>query len=476
MAPTKLTSIRAINNRIQLLNQNFTPHPKQRDIISGVLKAGFKRVLLLCGRSFGKTTVVDYLALRTACHPNKSIYIIGPDRTQQRRIMWNDPSTNLQHFIPPEFETQSLETTTTIKFPWDSFITIDGSENYAAYRGVPYDLMIIDEGAQIDWRFYDASYPNLSKKNGTLIIISSRADLPTNQFELKYQEALLDPDWYVMEATSWENPYIVEWLEKEKKKYFARGDIAEWMLEYENKRISGGKRSVFPMFSREKHVRPHDWIMGQLERDKQQIEYFDGFDPGSHSVFAAGCIAYNRMTSQVFILDEIYEKDRTKTSSRKIWARMEEKEKELYPTYPRLLRVYDEAAAWFARELADLGIALAPTSKESRDKEDDISIMKDFMLGEGNFYISDRCEHGINEFENYKTDENNKPLDTADHFIDLTRYVFRIGNFSLENLAPLEEEGERSYHRPDRDMNLTPRTDNAVEYEEDDSWEDMWLQ
>ena len=419
----------------------------------------------------------QYICWRKACEKDAaSVYIIGPTRKQQTEIMW--ANGRLPSFAS-ELGTESFESQARIKFPWQSFIKLDGSENYEDYRGTEYDVMIFDEFKDCDFRFYEAVYPNLLARNGLLVVIGTPPDTFSHYMKLR-EEIEADDDWLFFHGTSWDNPYLPgghAWLTKEKKKYYDRGDGAIWEREYEAKFVPGGANAVFPMFNRNRHVRDYDVVSTQILRDHRKLQWYVVCDPGTTTVFAVLFVAYNPFTSQVFVLDEIYESDRQKTSTVQIWNRVRERKAFLAPSiHPEdWNHIYDEAAAWFQSEVtAHFREALTPTTKKTAIKESQVSLIKDALCRKDGILVSSSCENFILETENYVTDESGRYRDKNDHLIDCFRYFMDAAGYTFD--VDAEYEILTDFPRvftPERDMKEMNRRLNPFDDlidEMDDEW------
>ncbi len=397
-----------------------------------------------------------YITHRVAILKDRSqSYIIGPTRKQQAEILW--APNRLQTFGPP-VDQKPMESQLRLNFPGsESFIKIDGSDNYEAYRGTEFDMMVLDEYKDIDRRFYNACYPNLLSKDGVLVVIGTPPDTDGHYIELR-DEAKADPDWAFFHATSWDNTKLPggrEWLTKEKRKYYARGDGAIWEREYEARFIPGGANAVFPVFSKKQHVRDYDILEAEVARDKRKLQWYTVSDPATSTVFGVLFIAYNPYTSQIYVLDEIYEKDRTKTSSRQIWERVVEKKNFLNPHIKPddWMDVFDEAAAWFQNEVAaHFNHGLIPTRKFTADKETQISLIKDAMCREGTFFVASECKFCRWELSNYVTLDNGSYPKKNDHLIDCLRYFFDISGYTFNMEARSETIDVFRTFTPEQDM------------------------
>jgi hypothetical protein len=419
--------------------------------------------------------VCEYASGRMSCFPGRSSYIIGPTRKQQKEIMWEPTdSRGLKHFFPASFKPKFTETENRIEVPWNSFVKIDGAEMHQSYRGIPFDLMVLDEAQDQDPRFYRAVYPSLLKKKGTIVVIGTMSADLNNWFMQLWQEVKTDPDWLVLNAPSWDNPHVHDFLQHEKNKYFRRGDVAEWMREFEAVYAVGGKKSVLPMYDPKVTCKPPEWIKARLDELKGKLEYWTIFDPGSKSVFAVLFLALCRDTSEVFAIDEIYEKDPMRTTPRIMIEEAKRKEAIHYQPGAQVFRVYDEAAAWFGIAAAvEQQYPMMPTTKASRDKMDDIGIIKDALLAQ-KLHVSDLCQKLTEEATSWQTDDNGKPIDKNDHLLDDLRYFTRMSGYTLNPVA-IEvsfnnfSEEQRGLVKPNGLDDFSPEIDSMVDCSFDES-------
>lgn len=469
---TKLITSEDYAYKLKLLHERWEAHKMQERVLKAIFSPPYyKRVFIRAGRKGGKSETVMYVPLRLAgLFPNMATAIIGPSLKQQKKIMWNNGK--LINFLPQEFNPTVRKSDTSILFTHhNSYVELDGSENYEAHRGTEYDVLVLDELKDHDRRFYDATYPNLAARDGILIVIGTPPKTRDNFYYQLETEAINDPDWYCIHWTSWDNPHISkEWLKKEKEKYYRRGDADIWEREYEARYVFGGKDSVFPMFSQTRHVRDHDVLEAFIERDKHRLDWYVIADPATTSTFGVLFIAYNKHNGQIYVLDEIYEKNRNLTTSSIMWGTIKDRQERLYPGYTGWQYIYDEAAAWFANEIAvNYAVGWLPTQKSLKDKEVDISSLKDVMSAENLFFVSHRCKWCVWELENYITDDLGRFVKKHDHLIDCLRYFMDASSYSLNFAANRPTVGgERRFYTPDQDMRLHGLQTDALSVLESD--------
>lgn len=399
------------------------------------------------GRNGGKTTVVIFIAVVYALlNPNSEVYIICPEKLQGKKIYFN--SGRLPNFAPPEYVKSVMTTDLRVLFNNGSSITVDGCENYNGLRGIKPHLVIYDEFQDHNREFdIEVMRPNLLAKRSCLLVMGTppKRDCYYVEFRKRLLEEIASGDNTrdYIELPCWYNPIMdMEELEKVKKQLIKSGDEKVWLREYEAKLVFGGEGAVFPHFNENIHVRPHSLLTKIVEAERDRLQWFCISDPGTSSVFATLFGAYNPARSQLFLFDEIYEKDRLKTATTIIWPRIRKMQQELYPNVGRSKwrNYYDEAEAWFANEIqVNYGVSVTPTSKQTQDIEQDISRLKTLMLSENSLLISDRCRWLIWEILNYVTDEHDCLPKDHDHLIDCLRYMLHACSYKLIHTEPLKE-------------------------------------
>lgn len=437
---TALSSIRAYTERLRKLHELFKPHPGQVTAGRAYFEQNAKQILLQCGRNFGKSLFGTYCAIRHAIlNYNAAIYIIGPKQKQQSEIIWH--SGYLRNMIPKEYLGRGNESFNQAQlrvwFDTGSFIKIDGSDNEDDLRGYKPDLLIIDEFK--DWKreAFQAMEPNLKAKNASVIMVGTPPDAECFYTEMRRfvmaKQAGGDKKYFYLELPTSTNPHIdSELLAQTHYDMVQRGEEAVWEREYMARYVPGGAASVFPRFAVSTHVKAHDNIIKLIKRDLRKLQWFCVCDPGTTTVFAVLFGAINPYTGQVFLLDEIYEKDRALCSTTQIWERVGEIVDDLNPRPDLWVYAYDEAAAWFAVEVSDkYGAALLPTQKKLSNKDSQISLIRDLMRIPNKFVVSDRCSMFCHEVQNYITDSTGKLPRKNDHLIDCLRYLLSIANYEL---------------------------------------------
>lgn len=446
-----------VTERLQQLDSKFKGplHEGQIPIARALFIDDIPNIFVQCGRNYGKTEVVLYIVWRYAImHPRSIIYIFAPERKQAKEIYWS--SRRLQDYGPKDFIDQERDSELRLVFRNGSFICIDGSDNAPATRGVKPDLICYDEFQDIDPDAYNGMRPNAGAKRAATIHIGTPPDRE-GLFTSVRQEFLdaikrgSKKHFYIERPTA-SNPYFdKQWLAEEERRLALRGESNIFRREYLAQYVQGGASSIFPMFNKDTHVRPIEWIQAHLRKDAHKLQYFTVFDPGTTSCFAVALFAYNQYTGHVFLLDEIYEQDRARTSTLQIWERAAQKEAAYYAKEPR--RISDEAAAWFINEMSrpPIGKGVEPTNKHLRSKEDSISVIKDALLAK-KFYVASHCEAAIKEMTEYHVDKNGEIVKKNDHLVDCIQYFFSSSGWSLGTLPINTPSDDPRFSTPAEDL------------------------
>lgn len=436
----QLEARRAIFDRINNIHKRPL-HEGQIQMSKAFFEDKKRVIFSQWGRSGAKTESNIFIATTFAIlNPFTETYIVCPQIKQAKKIYWLPK--RLQNYAPPQYlDGAPRESELRLCFTNGSTVILDGCENYEALRGIKPHLVIYDEFQDHSKEFDEEVMQPTLMGRGASLIVTGTPPKSRDAYFVEFRQRLLDEiasgdnTRMYLELPSWMNPSLDRAeLEKKKIALFKSGDEAVWYREYEGKLIFGGEGSVFPSWEPKKHVLRHDIIMPLLERDKSKLKWITACDPGTNSCFAVLFCAYNPYTSQLYVLDEIYEKDRKLTDSKSIWERIKLKEQALYPGHPprTFKRVYDEAAAWFAREIsANYGEGMVPTHKAHRSIDQDISLIKTMMAEDGLIYISDRCHWLRWEIESYVTDEKGELPEKNDHLLDCLRYGMNLVNCKI---------------------------------------------
>ena len=438
----------------EIAKRGLVLHEGQIALARDILVNNKRVVQAQWGRKAGKTETSCFLAWTYALtHPGCQVWVICPQRKQGKDIYWI--SGRIQKFGPQQYVSQHKESELSVELTNGSIIRIDGCENYPALRGINPDFVIYDEFQDHSKEFHvEVMAPNLIAKGASLLAIGTppKRDCYYVEFRKQLMSEIKEGDttraYY--EFPSWINPSLDRTeLEKVKQRLYKAGDEKIWLREYEAQLIFGGEGAVFSPWNREKHIKNHKVLMSAIERDAKNLKWYTVFDPGNMTCFAVLFMAYNPYTSQIFLLDEIYETNPRNTDCVSIWQRALAKEKELYPNRPvrTFHRIYDEAAQWFFINLQkfyrlDPEFYMSPCQKNKAkyysSKEADCSLIKQIMGMDNCFFVSDRCAKFAWEVENYVVDEKGDYPDEDDHLLDDLIYGLKGCGYKFVEDVPLD--------------------------------------
>lgn len=377
-----------------------------------------------------------------------------PTRKLARKIIWENKRA--KKFIPSGWKVSFIESRNAIEFEdTGSVLAIDGSDEYESLVGQEFDIFVGDEIKEWKRIAYEEMYPNRAARDGIWIVGGSRP-MVNNEGGVLYEELLsmakaMKDRWGVHSFTSADNPFFGDDIEVLRRQYEASNTLDIFYTQYLNLPYRGGKRLLFPAYN-EQMVHPHDALMSVLRPDRENLQYFMCLDPGFATCFAVLFAAYNPYTSEIIILDEIYETNRMNTLVHKLWPRIFERVLEFTP--------WDSSgASW--RAIYDYGtrpelpfeirsqfpkheVPFVPTVKSGKKDEDRDAWCRRYneAMSQGMVRFSGRCLKTVWETENYYLDENGRYPTENDHQIDNLRYLLKYLNYSPKRFreAPVWEE------------------------------------
>lgn len=423
------------------------------------------------GRKGGKTEYIIKAIYRYALlHPNAGCYYFCPQANQAREILWE--TGRLQRAIPKKYIKTIKSVDMRIILNNGSFIKLDGSDNYEKHRGTEPHFLVYDEFKDFDRRFHEAIDPNRGVYNCPLVIIgtppiSINEDRNYEQYMELQEQCRRDDDKFFLQLSSYVNCHNVPkpdpkspmherikkgkaYLAKKRQELVERGEEYRWKIEYMAENVSMGKNAVFPMLG-DRHVFEHDVVINDLLRDERKLEWYCIADPATSTCFGVLFVALNPYSREVWVLDEIYEKDREETSTSRIIPKIISKMKELAPNLSPeddWVKVYDEREAWFSNEAmtqvdSNNILTFNETQKFHNPKEDGIGLAKDTLIY-NMVHMSDRCVNFNWELEQYVCIDGKYPK-KHDHLIDCYRYFLADSGYTM--IEALEAKREKRVKR-----------------------------
>lgn len=430
---------------IRALNGAWEPHDGQITAGRALFTRRLLSLFIQCGRKWGKTEFILYCLWRWCqLNPGSQTYYISPYFKQSKEIVW--ANQRVQSFGPRAWlrpgSSGINNTELRLTFNNRSFIKCDGSDNFEAYRGIQPHLVVMEESKDHRPQFWQAMEPNLAVHEAPVIWIGTPPDRDCEYTKMA-EEHRRDPEKFFLQGSVWQNPHIRrEYLHRKKKELYARGEGDVWEREWEGRFVKGGAAKVFPMVDR-RIIRPHADLMRELEKDRKKLEWYWWADPAGATCHAVLFAALNPYTKRWYMLDEIYEKDQAKMSTRQIGRRALDIRDELW-SRGEWRQGYDEAATWFYNEMYDhFEEALEPSQKGMHPKDAGLTLIKDILLADL-MWMSDRCPWFYWELDNFFKDKKGKYPKENDHLMDDFRYILGAAHYSVKSEVEYREE-----HDPD---------------------------
>lgn len=202
----------------------LTPDAWQQEL----LRSDARRLLLLCARQTGKSTVTAILALHTALyHAPALILLLSPSLRQSSELarkVWESYRA-LGRPVPPEAETKlSLELENGSRV-----VALPGQEEtIRGYSGVR--LLVVDEAARVPDGLYYAVRPMLAVSGGRLVCLST----PFGKRGFFHQEWTQGQGWQQVKITAEQCPRISPaFLAEERRSLGDRWYRQEYLCSFE---------------------------------------------------------------------------------------------------------------------------------------------------------------------------------------------------------------------------------------------------
>lgn len=459
-----------------MTSTEFYPKEGQKTIGKAVLSGNYSVVFVQLGRQTGKSELVNGLAwYKGLLSPRSATYYFCPKQKQAKEVVWakNRIQTmnaatamdmdKLEDFISyGKKYVKGKPNNSEMRLTWhnDSFIKIDGSDNYDEYRGITPDLLIFDEYRDFRPGAYDALKASTTTKKATIVIISTPSAGSGFYTDLAdYCKNPKNTDSIYFQAPTWMSPYQdLDNLAKIREEYVQKGELDVWLREYCAEFVVGGSRSIFPMLKGDEYVSHNQ---ATIDAGRAQ-DFYCICDPGSAakgSAFAVIFIAYNPYTKRIVLLDELYLTDEGEKTVGTVEPLIREKVAELAPFHSKhdWIYIYDEAATWWKNEMVERGYAFNPTNKKAKSKDDGLSAIKDALIAK-KITWSVRCKNLMWEMCNYIRDDKGNISKKDDHLIDAFRYFIQSSNYHLKYSGTTSRDTTLDCGRP---RWITPEQDFA---------------
>jgi hypothetical protein len=218
-----LDQIRAEPSKL-LAHAGMTPDPWQQEL----LESSASRMLLLCSRQAGKSTVAAALALRVALlRPRSPVLLLSPSQRQSgelyRKILdlFRAVGRPIGVIAESALRLELANGSRIVSLPGDE-------KNIRGYSGVA--MLIIDEAARVQDDLYYSVRPMLAVSQGQLVALST----PFGKRGWFHDEWHSQADWVRVQVTAPQCPRISEaFLTEERRALGERWYRQEYLCSFE---------------------------------------------------------------------------------------------------------------------------------------------------------------------------------------------------------------------------------------------------
>jgi hypothetical protein len=201
-----------------LADAGIPPDPWQAD----VLRSEARRVMLLCSRQSGKSTVAAALALREALLVPGSLVLVLSPTLRQSGEFFRDKVMRLYYALGKPVAATRLTALTLELANGSRVVSLPGEEGTVrGYSGVA--LLLVDEAARVSDELYAGVRPMLAVSGGRLLALST----PFGKRGWFYQEWAGANAWERVKVTADQCPRITATFLREERK--AIGD--RWLAQ-----------------------------------------------------------------------------------------------------------------------------------------------------------------------------------------------------------------------------------------------------
>jgi len=203
--------------------------------------------VLITGRRFGKTYLAINEIAKFSSQPNKKVWYVAPSYRQAKTICWAELKEKM---IKHKWVKNINHSDLTITLRNNSTITLRGSENFDALRGVGLDMVIFDEFSDINKEaWYEVLRPTLSDTKGSAFFCGSPRGFGNWSYEL-FKMGETNNDWESFKYTTLEGEQVsVDEIEQAKQDL----DLRTFQQEYEATFVNYSGM-IYYNFSREKNI------------------------------------------------------------------------------------------------------------------------------------------------------------------------------------------------------------------------------
>ena len=393
-----------------------------------VINSGARFRVLVTGRRFGKTYLAINEIAKFASQPNKKVWYVAPTYRQAKTICWSELKDKL---IRHKWVKGINHSDLTITLRNKSTITLRGSENFDALRGVGLDMVIFDEFSDINKEaWYEVLRPTLSDTNGHALFCGSPRGFGNWSYEL-FKMGETNKEWESFKYTTLEGGQVPdEEIEQAKQDL----DIRTFQQEYEATFVNYSGM-IYYNFSRDKN------LIDKYNRNSLVLHI--GLDFNVDPMCAVVSVIENE---KVIVIDEIQiYSSNTNEMCEEINNRYKDKKIVVYPDPSARQRKTSAGGLTDLAILKNFGfeVKCRNTAPLVRDRINAVNSKLKNVAGKNNLYILNSCKNVIKSIERqiYKEGTHIPDKDSGfDHMNDALGYLIEF-NFPIKrNFTPTAQK------------------------------------
>src|SRR6266542_1556799 len=430
----------------------YADHKKQALAHKAMMQDGYKPVVLMIGRKYGKTYFAVNHGWISGVLEQGRYFIVFKTYKQAHEVVWRQYIP----LIPKELIYKKNEQDLLIELNYikdteiilptgekiivnhdtdkpRSTIQLLGSDQADSHRGFKANGIIFDEYADQDPNNWDAVYKHFfTTTDGWACFMGTPRGY--NHFYDLVQYAQKDARWFYLEATWRDSPYVKkDFIMEERKEAEKQGKLSTFLqeVELEFRAVQG---AVYPQFDRKIHV-----VKPSEVPPLHEMTVYSGIDFGWNTT-AVPLVGIDK-DQNWWVFDEVYGREQI---LKDVMPRVRDKIADLRLT----LMVGDSQAKDAIETLLTEGWPIVPVVKRADSIIHGIDLIRQKLkpriqlIGEPKptLFFSSVCTNIIKEMEAYKYPEDKPdrnpselPMKEDDHGPDALRYLVLHLKYGLKN-------------------------------------------
>jgi hypothetical protein len=429
-----------------LKSVGYYPHAGQMPVIKMLLSPTSKvnRVLLECGRNFGKSTMgAIWIVAHALIIENAKTYIIASTKVLTKEIYYD--SMMIERMIPAWANLELNKGEMRYSLYNNSYIKLNGSDIASSVRGYKPTALLCDEFQ--DWRpkTWHVLQPNLLAHGATTLQVGTCQKEAAYFFykEGDFVKAKMesgDERYYHMTRTVYDNPTLsLSQINETKEELLEKGRADVWRGEYLCERVMYDFESIYPQFTEEHSVITKEEFDRRYPINKRYLlQPYTVFDP-SNTRWAATLNVLDRERMIAYTVASFTEQNAADMSCGVLWPKIRALELAHYMFMQDAERIYDEAAKLWSHDMIALGADMRPTSKAQNSKDNNIATVRDMLLTRRLLIVGEQPDL-VSEFINYRMNKG-KIHKVNDDLMDTILYFAAESGFEVESNNALIEDG-----------------------------------